>query len=124
LDLFRAYQGRSSGIQLEIKADEIFLGLDHAVSCGLILNELMTNALKYAFPNGRGGTIWVELHSSSGNILNLQVADNGVGLPPDMDIFNTKSLGLQLVRSLVKQLDATLDVKTSDRTGFLISFRY
>jgi PAS domain S-box-containing protein len=124
IDLFRTYRGHASGIQLEIKVDEVFLGLDHAVSCGLILNELMTNALKYAFPNGRNGTIWVELHSTPEQILNLRVADNGVGIPSDLDIFNTKSLGLQLVNNLVRQLDAALEVETSPGTSFLISFKY
>jgi two-component sensor histidine kinase len=124
IDLFRTYRGHASGIQLEIKVDEVFLSLDHAVSCGLILNELMTNALKYAFPNGRSGTIWVELHATPEHMLNLQVADDGVGIPSDLDIFNTKSLGLQLVNNLVRQLDATLKVQTSGKTSFLISFRY
>jgi PAS domain S-box-containing protein len=124
IDLFRTYRAHASGVQLEIKVDEVFLSLDHAVSCGLILNELMTNALKYAFPNGRNGTISVELHATPEHILNLRVADDGVGIPSDLDIFNTKSLGLQLVNNLVRQLDATLEVETSGRTNFLISFRY
>ena len=124
IDLFRTYRGHASGIQLEIKVAEVFLSLDHAVSCGLILNELMTNALKYAFPNGRHGTIWVELHSTPEYILNLRVADDGVGIPLGFDIFNTKTLGLQLVNNLVRQLDATLKVETSGRTSFLISFIY
>jgi PAS domain S-box-containing protein len=123
-DLFRTYRGHSSGIQLQIKAAPVFLSLDHAVSCGLIINELMTNALKYAFPGSRQGTIWVELHTPSEQLLHLRVADDGVGLPADIDIFNTKSLGLQLVNSLAKQLDATLEVNTSNPTSFLISLRF
>lgn len=124
IDLFRTYRGQASGIQLEIRVDQVFLSLDHAVSCGLILNELMTNALKYAFPTGRSGTIWVELHSTPGSVLHLSVTDDGVGIPSDLDIFKTKSLGLQLVNNLVRQLDATLEVETSGKTSFLISFRY
>lgn len=124
IDLFRTYRGHAGGIQLETKLDKVFLSLDHAVSCGLILNELMTNSLKYAFPNSRNGTIWVELRSTPDHILNLRVADDGVGFPSDLDVFNTKSLGLQLVNSLVRQLDATLEVETSGKTSFLISFRY
>jgi PAS domain S-box-containing protein len=123
-DLFRTYRGHSGGVQLDIKADEVFLNLDYAVSCGLILNELMTNALKYAFPDGRNGTIWVALYSTPEHILNLKVTDNGVGLPTNLDIPHAKSLGLQLVSNLVKQLDATIDVETVGRTSFLISFRY
>jgi PAS domain S-box-containing protein len=124
IDLFRTYRGHASGIQLDIKVDKVFLSLDHAVSCGLILNELMTNALKYAFPNGRNGTIRVELHPTPEHTINLRVADDGVGIPTDFDIFNTKSLGLQLVNNLVRQLDATLEVETSGGTDFLISFKY
>jgi PAS domain S-box-containing protein len=124
VDLFRTYRGHAGGIQLEIKVDEVFLSLDYAVSCGLILNELMTNSLKYAFPNGRNGTIWVELHCTPEHMLNLRVADDGVGIPAGFDVFNTKSLGLQLVNNLVRQLDATIEVETSGRTSFLISFKY
>jgi two-component sensor histidine kinase len=123
-DLFRTYRGHSSGIQLDIKVDEVFLSLDHAVSCGLILNELITNALKYAFPGGRNGKIWVELHSTADHLLKLRVADDGVGIPPDFDVFHTKSLGLQLVNNLVRQLDAAIEVETAGGTSFSISFRY
>jgi two-component sensor histidine kinase len=124
IDLFRTYRGHASSTQLDIKVDEVFLSLDHAVSCGLILNELITNSLKYAFPDGRSGTIWVELHSTAEHILKLRVADDGVSIPPDFDVFHTKSLGLQLVNNLVRQLDAAIEVETSGGTSFLISFRY
>jgi PAS domain S-box-containing protein len=124
IDLFRTYRGHAGGIQLKIEVDEVFLSLDHAVSCGLILNELMTNALKYAFPDGRNGTIWVELHGTPEHMLNLRVADDGVGIPVGFDVFNTKTLGLQLVNNLVRQLDATIEVETSGTTSFLIAFRY
>jgi two-component sensor histidine kinase len=103
--------------------DEVTLGLDHAVSCGLILNELMTNALKYAFPDGRDGTIWVELRADPGNMINLRVADDGVGIPADFDIRRTTSLGLQLVNSLTEQLDGTIELERSEGTAFRISFK-
>ena len=96
-DLFRSYRHNTTGIQLNFQMDDISLDLDHAVPCGLILNELMTNALKYAFPNGRNGTIYVELRVNPGQVLSLRVADDGVGFPADFDIHKTKSLGLQLV---------------------------
>ena len=122
-DLFRSYQRGLAGVKLNIQVDEVALDMDHAVSCGLILNELMTNALKYAFPDGRAGTIRVELHTTSGNILNLRVADDGVGIPADFDIHNAKSLGLQLVNSLVAQLDARLEMENSEGTAFQVSFK-
>lgn len=121
-DLFRTYRGYASGIQLDVQVEDISLHLDHAVSCGLILNELMTNALKYAFPEGKNGTIWVALYSTPEHVFNLMVTDDGVGLPTNLDIPTAKSLGLQLINNLVKQLDATIKVETSGRTSFLISF--
>ena len=120
--MFRTYRGYASGIQLDVQVEDISLHLDHAVSCGLILNELMTNALKYAFPEGKNGTIWVALYSTPEHVFNLMVTDDGVGLPTNLDIPTAKSLGLQLINNLVKQLDATIKVETSGRTSFLISF--
>lgn len=123
-DLFRTYRGHAGGIQLKVQVDKVFLGLDQSVSCGLILNELMTNALKYAFPNGKSGTIWVELSARHGRMVSLRVADDGIGIPPDFDAYNAKSLGLQLINNLAKQLDATIELATSDGTSFRITFGY
>ncbi|NTW13218.1 MAG: PAS domain S-box protein, partial [Anaerolineales bacterium] len=123
-DLFRTYRGQAGRVQLKVQVDEVFLGLDQAVSCGLILNELMTNSLKYAFPNGKSGTIWVELSAGHGRVVSLRAADDGISIPPDFDVNNTKSLGLQLVNNLAKQLDAKVDLSTSNGTSFLITFGY
>jgi two-component sensor histidine kinase len=123
-DLFRSYRHNFSGILLKVQADEVELDLDRAVTCGLILNELMTNALKYAFPDGRNGTLWVELRANPGRILSLRVADDGVGIPANSEIRNAKSLGLQLVNSLVGQLDGKLELEHSKGTDFRVSFEY
>lgn len=123
-DLFRSYRHNITGTQLEIQVDEVILDLDQAVSCGLILNELMTNALKYAFPNGREGTIRVELRVKPERVLSLQVADDGIGVPSDFDTLHTNSLGLQLVNNLVSQLNGTIDIERSEGTSFRISFKY
>lgn len=123
-DLFRSYRRNLTGIRLDVQVDEVTLDLDHAVSCGLILNELMTNALKYAFPDGRDGTVRVELRANPGNMIRLRVADDGVGIPADFDIPGAKSLGLQLVHSLVGQLDGTIELDRSEGTAFWISFEY
>jgi len=123
-DLVRSYQKTFNGVELNIQAGEIFLELDQAIPCGLILNELMTNALKYAFPNGRSGTIFVELRDEPGRLISLRVADNGVGLPEGQDIFKSKSLGLQLVNSLVNQLEGALTVENTQGAAFQISFKY
>jgi PAS domain S-box-containing protein len=123
-DLFRSYRRSFTTIQLDIQTDDISLDLDMAVSCGLILNELMTNALKYAFQDGRSGTIRVELRTAPGRILRLWVTDDGVGLPKDLDLSKSKSLGLQLVNNLVSQLEGKLEVDTSAGTAFCVSFAY
>lgn len=123
-DLFRLYRHNAMGIQLDVQADNVDLDLDHAISCGLILNELMTNALKYAFPEDRNGTILVELRASPGHILSLRVADDGVGIPANSDIRNAKSLGLQLVNGLVEQLDGKMELEHTQGTEFRVSFEY
>ncbi|MBI5946142.1 MAG: HAMP domain-containing protein [Chloroflexi bacterium] len=123
-DLLRSYQSTFKGIQLNIQADEVLLGIDQAIPCGLILNELITNALKYAFPTGRSGTIWIELRTTPAHLLSLRVADDGVGLPADLDILKNKSLGLQLVNSLVNQLDGSLTVEGSHGAVFKVSFKH
>jgi PAS domain S-box-containing protein len=123
-DLFRSYSRNLTGIRLDVQADEVTLDIDHAISCGLILNELMTNALKYAFPDGKSGTIWVELRTTPEHFLSLRVADNGVGIPSGFDALNSKSLGLQLVKTLSGQLGGTMELEQSEGTAFRISFRY
>lgn len=123
-DLFRSYQRTLGDIQLKIQADEVLLDLDYAVPCGLILNELMTNALKYAFPNGRNGTLQVELRAGDDHTISLRVTDDGVGLPEDLDIANIKSLGLQLINGLTKQMNGRLEVGNSAGTDIHVSFKY
>ncbi|MBI5952256.1 MAG: PAS domain S-box protein [Chloroflexi bacterium] len=121
-DLFRSYRQNFSGIQLDVRADKVLLELDQAIPCGLILNELITNALKYAYADGRNGTIKVELRANPENTVTLRVADDGMGMPADFDVFNAKSLGLQLIASLVTQLDGKLELGNSRGTDYLVSF--
>jgi two-component sensor histidine kinase len=121
-DLFRSYQRTLGGIQLKVQVDEVYLDLDQAIPCGLILNELVTNALKYAFPGGREGTIRVELHNETGNMVTLRVMDDGIGLPNDLDVHTTKTLGWQLINSLVAQLDGRLEIDNTHGTNCGVSF--
>ena len=118
--LSRSYITRS-GIEIVIDIEGVSLGIDTAIPCGLIINELVSNSLKYAFPGGRPGEIRVGL-SRSGNRYTLIVSDNGTGLPAGMDFRNTTSLGLQLVNTLVDQLGGTIDLDTSRETRFKITF--
>jgi two-component sensor histidine kinase len=92
------------------------------VPCGLIVNELVSNALKHAFVDGREGEIHVSLCSDPDNLVRLAVADNGVGFPGQVDFHNTKSLGMQLVNTLVQQLDGQIELRNGEGTRFEIAF--
>jgi PAS domain S-box-containing protein len=119
--LFRSYKADGKGITLKVQAEDVHLGIDAAVPCGLIINELISNALKHAFPNGRRGEILVELQKNQQQI-SLCVSDNGIGFPTDLDFQNTNSLGLQLVNTLVGQLDGTIELQNGSGTTFKINF--
>ena len=84
------------------------LAVDKAIPCGLILNELITNALKHAFPGDRRGVVRVELRKEGAGDVLLAVGDDGVGVPPNFEPSRSPALGLQLVATLVKQLDGQL----------------
>ncbi len=100
----------------------VVLGLEQAVPCGLIVNELVSNAFKHAFPGERGGEIRVELHAEPEGRLALVVADDGVGLPPGLDHRHSDTLGLQLVVGLAQQLGARVDTHAAAGSTFRLSF--
>jgi len=120
--LFKAYDFNIGNINLALEIDEITLTIDTALSCGLIINELVSNALKYAFPNNRSGEIRVSLRSSLDKHFILIVKDNGVGFPPDWDLNSANSLGIELVNVLVQQLQGTIELERSTGSKFQISF--
>lgn len=111
-----------SSVTLELDIAEVSLAVDRAIPCGLILNELISNALKHAFPEGRPGTVRVELSSLAAGRLTLAIEDDGVGIPTDLDVSRSGRLGLQLVRTLAGQLDAELFVQRARGTRFELSF--
>lgn len=119
--LFRSYKADGKGVTLKVQAQDVYLGIDTAVPCGLIINELISNALKHAFPNNRQGEIRVELQKEQRQVC-LCISDNGIGFPLDLDFHNTPSLGLQLVNTLVGQLDGTIDLQNGQGTAFKIHF--
>jgi PAS domain S-box-containing protein len=121
-NLFRSYGVDSDLIQLKIEADQIKLGIDTAIPCGLLINELISNALKHAFPEGRAGEVRVELRSQEDGQLLLRVGDNGIGLPALMDYRRTASLGLQLVNALTEQLGGTIQLRPPPGTAFEMRF--
>jgi len=120
--LFRAYHASARNITLQVTAMPVELDIDAAIPCGLILNELISNALKHAFPDARAGAIRIGVTVRADQQIELSVADGGVGFPPDVDYRHTPSLGLQLVNTLVAQLNGTLELTHGDGTVFTICF--
>jgi two-component sensor histidine kinase len=112
--------GRSEAIRFELNLTPAAIDLDQAVPCGLILNELISNSLKHAFPDGRAGVIRVVLESRDGGELCLRVSDNGIGLPPDLDTKRGRSLGLQLVSDLARQLGGKFEITPG--SAFMVTF--
>jgi len=119
-DMRRIY-GRG-GITLDVHAQPVFMGPDRAIPLGLIINELITNAFKYAFPGGRSGAITVELCSQGEKAAMIKVHDNGAGLPRSVDLEKPASLGLELVNALVVQIGGTIDMARENGTTFIITF--
>ncbi|MBK9992055.1 MAG: PAS domain S-box protein [Verrucomicrobia bacterium] len=107
-------------ISFVLKSADVHLGIDTAIPCGLIINELVSNAYKHGFPKGGPGQVTLSLEALADGHLQLEVADNGRGIPPDLDLRKTKSLGMQLVHTLVQQLRGTLEVKRENGTRFII----
>ena len=120
VEIFNSYNLDPSMIRLSFDMQEFRADIETAIPIGLIFTELMTNAIKHAFPDGRGD-IKVSLKRSDGTVT-LEVSDNGVGLPGDLDWESTPSLGLQIVRGLSDQIDARVDVISDEGTTFRISF--
>lgn len=121
-NLFRAFGVNKANVGLDLRVESVALEIDTAIPCGLIINELVSNALKYAFPDGRHGTVTVDIHADPDGQLILAVADDGVGLPPAIDFRNTQSLGLQLVNMLTDQLAGRIELDNSRGTQFAIAF--
>jgi two-component sensor histidine kinase len=119
--LRHSYAGNSESVTMDIDVEEITLDMDVLVPCGLIINELLSNALKYAFPAGRVGTIRVRLRREAGGLV-LTVSDNGVGLPQTVDLASPVTLGLRIVNSLVAQLHGTLSVDGGPGASFSVTF--
>ena len=90
--------------------------------CGLIVNELLSNALKHAFPDGRQGEIDIALKPGRGETIELMVCDTGVGLPEGLDVAKTETLGLTIVNALIEQLNAEMVLRRAQGTCYRISF--
>ena len=121
--LTEGWKGTGVPVEVVIEAAGVQLGVDTAIPCGLIVTELVTNALKHAFPNAASGTIRVAAVNEPEGWLKLFVHDNGVGISENLDIRRAGSLGLELVASLVRQLGAKIEVGRKDGTSFGIHFQ-
>jgi PAS domain S-box-containing protein len=120
--LFRSYGVSASRVRLHIDLDEVQMNLDSAVPCGLVVNELVSNALRHAFPDGAKGDIRVSVRRGEGSSISLAVTDNGVGLPSGIGFWSTRSLGLRLVRMLAEQLHAKVELKAESGTEIGLIF--
>lgn len=117
----RSYHLRPEAVKINVKVDDVLLSIDTAVPCGLIINELASNALKYAFPSPRAGEINITFHRTDGRYV-LCVSDTGVGLPKDFDPEVSKSLGMKLVHMLTSQLSGEIACRNGVGTSFEIKF--
>lgn len=120
--IFHATGVSPGNVELSVDFEEISLAVDKAIPCGLILNELISNALKHAFANERRGKLRVELRQASAGELELVVADDGMGMDMGFDPATSDSLGMQLVTTLVEQLDGQLEILHEAGTTFRIRF--
>jgi len=121
--LVRSYSVSPNQIKLKIEINNIQLNIDTAIPCSLIINELISNSLKYAFINKKTGEIKILMNYSSKEWIELSISDNGIGFPPGIDFKNTESLGLQLVNTLVEQLHGEVEMNTSNGTKYNIRFK-
>ena len=118
-NLFHTYNVNMEKIKFNIMAQGVFLNIDTAIPCGLIINELVTNSIKHAFPEGTSGDIKVIMDQDDDKY-HLEISDNGIGLPPEFDIKKSSTLGILLVNSLVGQLDGSIEVIRNQGTTYQI----
>jgi PAS domain S-box-containing protein len=119
-NLFQSYT-ENKKIELILELEDVFLDLDAAIPCGLIINELITNSLKYGFEADKGGTIKIMLQTLDKQI-SLKIEDNGIGFPDHIDFRDTESLGMQLVVSLIEQIDAEITLENRGGAKYEIQF--
>lgn len=119
-ELFVQFERRN--ITHSVESDETYLNVHTAVLCGLITNELVTNAIKHAFPDNREGSVHITFKQGYGHTAILTVRDTGIGFPPNFDITNRMTFGLKLINSYVKQLNGSITLVRNGGTTFTIQF--
>jgi two-component sensor histidine kinase/sensor domain CHASE-containing protein len=120
--LVRFYKGDSNLVGVSIEVEDIPMDMDVSVPVGLIINELLANALAHAFPHDRRGSISVRMRQVDGDRIEIVIGDDGVGFPPQIDYRNPSSLGLRIVNMLVQQIRATLELESQGGTSFRVTF--
>ncbi|MCX6560756.1 MAG: PAS domain S-box protein [Candidatus Aminicenantes bacterium] len=123
IHLVHFYRPQPGLVRLETDLEEATLGITSAIPCGLLLNELISNALKHAFAQNRAGVIRIGLKHGPGDLIVIRVADDGIGFPEDLDFRKSDSLGLQIVNLLAGQLNATIELDRTNGTAFTLTFR-
>ena len=121
-DIFNTYITSRGRVQLQIDVENVMVDVNSAVPLGLIINELVTNSLKYAFPDDKDGIIRIYFHKNGDEYV-LEVSDDGLGIPDDFDIEKSDSLGMLLVKSLTSQIQGELKIKSVNGTSFTIKFK-
>jgi PAS domain S-box-containing protein len=121
-ELFRSYHVDTGNVRLKIDVPEVSFDVETMIPCGLIINELISNALKHAFPEGKEGELSVSLEKTGKNMYVLLVRDSGRGFPKGLDFSNTKSLGMRIVTSLTDQMEGSIELDRTWGTEFRITF--
>lgn len=121
-NLIRSYRSKISRIKITLAIASIYLDIDTAIPCGLIINELVSNALKYAFPDQGSGEIKVKVTQDLQQSITLTIADNGMGLPHEVNLEQTQTLGLRMVKTLTRQISGTLTISQEAGISFNIHF--
>jgi two-component sensor histidine kinase len=121
--LFRSFGVKDLQIRLHTDLDQVELELDDALPLGLLISEVVSNSLKHAFPQGRGGEVSLVLRQQSDTTISLILSDDGIGLPRELDWTTTRSLGLRLVRALAQQLRGTLEIPSQGGTEVRLTFQ-
>ncbi|MBT3323326.1 MAG: hypothetical protein HN392_13660, partial [Anaerolineae bacterium] len=120
--LMQSYSSQSRRIKMNVEIENISLGIDQAVTCGLIVNEIVTNSIKHAFPDYQEGEITIQLHNTPRKQVKLRIIDNGIGIPNSLSIENSSTLGMQIISLLTEQIGGKVRILRQHGTGFEIIF--
>ncbi|MBF0336398.1 MAG: sensor histidine kinase [Nitrospirae bacterium] len=123
-NLYHIYRNQLERIQLNISVSELELGIDTAVPCGLLINEMLTNAVKHAFPDEMRGEVCIGLSNTPEGYIELIVRDNGIGISEAIDIRNNKTMGLELILGITEiQLGGKVELKNKEGTEIKVRFK-